>query len=270
MTSRQKQFLSTRNGSNWWRMVKVHQMHHVGAIEKHMNITSDQLLSMLQHVCSEETSKIICPNLTLPQAGFHLMWFSDLPEYADATRRSKRKGEKPATTLQQPASGWVGVFPVSLFLFGGAHVSWVGMGWLSKNDWSEFEHEWTWYNAGGLKVGYEVEKVSLPCVLTIGIIGPVNMVVCWLTVFMLITLNHLADSRDASPYWQDEYCTSWMPEGCKELNRTLPLSMSWYYVILFFFCCFHTPTLGVCYRMVATLTRCIQLLRREPDWRIRL
>lgn len=133
MTSRQRQFLSTRNGSNWW-MVKVHQMHHVGAIEKHMNITSDQLLSMLQHVCSEETSKIICPNLTLPQAGFHLMWFSDFPEYADATRRSKRKGEKPATTPQQPASGWVGVFPVSLFLFGGAHVSWVGMGWLSKND----------------------------------------------------------------------------------------------------------------------------------------
>ena len=32
---------------------------------------------------------------------------------------------------QQPVSGWVGVFPVSLFFFflgGGVHVSWVGMG----------------------------------------------------------------------------------------------------------------------------------------------
>lgn len=90
--------------------------------EHHLRSTLINVATWVQHVCSEETSKIICPNLTLPQAGFHLMWFSDLPEYADATRRSKRNREKPATTPQQPASGWVGVFPVSFFFGVGGHV----------------------------------------------------------------------------------------------------------------------------------------------------
>ena len=100
--------LSTRNGKKLiFRMVKVHQMHHVGAIEKHMNITSDLILP-------------------LPQAGFHLMWFSDLPEYADATRRSFHEKGRNLQRRKTTTGKWLGwCFPcqfVFVFFLGGGHV----------------------------------------------------------------------------------------------------------------------------------------------------
>ena len=114
MTSRETLSFNPQWGKKLiFRMVKVHQMHHVGAIEKHMNITSDLILP-------------------LPQAGFHLMWFSDLPEYADATRRSFHEKGRNLQRRKTTTGKWLGwCFPcqfVFVFFFWGGGM-FNGLGW---------------------------------------------------------------------------------------------------------------------------------------------
>ena len=82
------------------------------------------------------------------------------------------------------------------------------MGWRSTNDLAQVEDD------------------------TIGIIGPVNMVVGWLTVLMLTTSKHLVDSRDASPDKMNTVLT--VLRGCQKDTKNSTILLLYYVVVILF------------------------------------